>query len=119
MKKEKKIIFSLALWYIITILLLLAPPSWLGPIPIQKVDKLSHILLFFTGTYIACKIISIKDCLVLMMLLSLGSELIQALSPNRTLSLNDLLANTIGISLAIVLAVILNRPERLKLTKKS
>lgn len=116
--KRLGIILLLA-WMVLLIFLLLTPPSLLmgimglvkigglelGRIPYEKVDKLGHIILFAIGTIIAFKILTLKKVFALMLTLSLLTECLQMLSPQRTLSLLDIYANTVGVTLGIAVAI--------------
>jgi len=100
----KKDISVWGLWFLTTMFFLLAPPNWLGEIPYQKFDKVSHIVLFIVGTYIAINLAGKKGILI-MLFVALGSEWLQGLSPSRTMSALDAVSNLIGVAIGVTVCI--------------
>lgn len=87
-----------------TLYILIAPSEWFGNLPYQKIDKVIHIFLFGIVTWVMAKTLpqlTIKGSVLLMITLALLSEVLQTLSTHRTGSIFDVVANLIGITLAV------------------
>lgn len=101
-RKPKLIkIALLTLWTAITLMLFLAPTTWFSGIPWQKVDKEGHAILFLIGTIILYKSTDIRSTIAIMLALTFGLELLQVLSPQRTISNQDIGANLLGVFIGL------------------
>ena len=87
-------------------------PGYIGLIP--GFDKIGHVVLYFVATYLGHRALNCRHWRLgrwliplfplLFALFTLGEELVQGLSPNRTLDGLDLLFSGIGIVLGYWLA---------------
>lgn len=87
-------------------------PGYLNAIPYY--DKIGHVVLYCVATYLGHRVLNYRHWRwgkwllpwfpILFALFTLGEELVQGLSPNRTLDSLDLLFSGIGIVLGYGLA---------------
>jgi VanZ family protein len=119
--RKQKLIASQSAWAIAAIgfagifatIMFLAYNAKLPPILAQN-DKLAHFILYGIAAFLGHKAlrhrhVSIMGCLLpmfpcLFALFTLGEELAQSLSPNRSLDAMDLVASFIGIAIGYGLA---------------
>ncbi len=100
------------IWFLASIYALLLAPTSQEPPPFIHFDKIIHAALFFGQTWLVCKIflqvnkpIPYKTIAIMMFTWAIGSEILQAtLTTNRSGDVLDVLADIVGVFLAMVLA---------------
>lgn len=80
-------------------------------------DKLLHLLAFMCLTFIpvmACKTMrSILLCAMCVMTIGIGIEMAQTYIPSRQAEFMDIVFNTLGVSVGIVMAMTLKRAQQI------
>jgi hypothetical protein len=102
------------IWAAVTIYGLTTPSPTILNIPTQKIDGITHTLIFFVGFILARQLLSFKMSAILIAIAALLSEVSQISIVSRTLSLKDLGFNLLGLGLGAIISKWIDGKKRTK-----
>jgi hypothetical protein len=91
----------LMIWLTAGVILLLHPSPVLGSLPLQKLEIPAHILLFFVATMLFLNLCKLPRAVTILLLIAIGTEVLQGFTKTRHFSFNDLIMNLLGITLGL------------------
>lgn len=90
-------------WALILLWGMLTPhPTVLG-VPTQKIDELLHILIFCIGVILMRALFPLKVTIIMIISLSILTEVFQGFLETRTMSLRDLIMNLLGVVSGLII----------------